>query len=101
MSLQVKERASASGPVKVTAKKHRWYLGGFASALAACCTHPLDLLKVRPSLDTIARRGNCICFRFRQFLLCIELNLVWVKKVWISFKRENIAFIVRVVFQVN
>ena len=25
---------------------HRWYLGGIASAGAACGTHPLDLLKV-------------------------------------------------------
>lgn len=25
---------------------NRWYFGGFASAGAACCTHPLDLLKV-------------------------------------------------------
>jgi len=24
----------------------RWYFGGTASAMAACCTHPLDLLKV-------------------------------------------------------
>jgi hypothetical protein len=24
----------------------KWYFGGFASAGAACCTHPLDLLKV-------------------------------------------------------
>jgi len=24
----------------------RWYFGGLASAGAACCTHPLDLLKV-------------------------------------------------------
>ena len=24
---------------------HRWYLGGLASAAAAACTHPLDLLK--------------------------------------------------------
>lgn len=24
----------------------RWYFGGIASATAACCTHPLDLLKV-------------------------------------------------------
>lgn len=24
----------------------RWYFGGVASAMAACCTHPLDLLKV-------------------------------------------------------
>lgn len=27
-------------------KGHRWYLGGVASAGAACVTHPLDLLKV-------------------------------------------------------
>lgn len=25
----------------------RWYFGGLASAGAACCTHPLDLLKVQ------------------------------------------------------
>ena len=24
----------------------RWYFGGLASASAACCTHPLDLVKV-------------------------------------------------------
>ena len=27
-------------------KVGRWYFGGLASAGAACCTHPLDLLKV-------------------------------------------------------
>ena len=49
MSTQVKEGVSqgTGEPVKVAAKKHRWYLGGIASAMAACCTHPLDLLKVR------------------------------------------------------
>ncbi|KAL9957443.1 hypothetical protein ACROYT_G039077 [Oculina patagonica] len=46
MSTQVKEGVNTSGAVKVAAKKHRWYLGGIASAMAACCTHPLDLLKV-------------------------------------------------------
>ena len=29
-----------------TKKVSRWYFGGLASAGAACCTHPLDLLKV-------------------------------------------------------
>uniref|UniRef100_A0A1B6CW85 Mitochondrial dicarboxylate carrier n=1 Tax=Clastoptera arizonana TaxID=38151 RepID=A0A1B6CW85_9HEMI len=29
-----------------TKKLSRWYFGGLASAGAACCTHPLDLLKV-------------------------------------------------------
>ena len=27
-------------------KLGKWYFGGLASAGAACCTHPLDLLKV-------------------------------------------------------
>ena len=94
MSIQVKERASASGAVKVTAKKHRWYLGGFASAMAACCTHPLDLLKVR-----VHNWDNCKAWKFHLHLLstvfwCIELTLVWLK-VWINRKRKNIAFIVR------
>lgn len=40
------ETKPGTGAVKVTAKKHRWYLGGIASAMAASCTHPLDLLKV-------------------------------------------------------
>lgn len=40
---------------KVTVKKHRWYLGGIASAMAACCTHPLDLLKVGLKCPTTAK----------------------------------------------
>jgi dicarboxylate transporter 10 len=28
-------------------KVSRWYFGGIASAMACCCTHPLDLLKVQ------------------------------------------------------
>ena len=32
----------------------RWYFGGVASAGAACCTHPLDLLKVH--LQTTSSR---------------------------------------------
>ena len=27
-------------------RKSRWYFGGLASMGAACCTHPLDLIKV-------------------------------------------------------
>lgn len=48
MSAQVKEGVNqgSAEPAKLGAKKHRWYLGGIASAMAACCTHPLDLLKV-------------------------------------------------------
>lgn len=29
-----------------TQRQGRWYFGGIASAGAACCTHPLDLIKV-------------------------------------------------------
>lgn len=48
MSVTFKEGASqgSAQTMKTTPKKHRWYLGGIASAMAACCTHPLDLLKV-------------------------------------------------------
>lgn len=34
----------------------RWYFGGLASAGAACCTHPLDLLKVH--LQTAGAGSN-------------------------------------------
>lgn len=39
-------------PPKVDKTKRigRWYFGGLASAGAACCTHPLDLLKVEHSV---------------------------------------------------
>ncbi|WAQ96467.1 DIC-like protein [Mya arenaria] len=33
-------------PVNKSQRIPRWYFGGVASAMAACCTHPLDLLKV-------------------------------------------------------
>lgn len=34
------------GEAPATKKVARWYFGGLASVGAACCTHPLDLLKV-------------------------------------------------------
>jgi hypothetical protein len=36
---------------------HRWYLGGLASAAAAACTHPLDLLKVHLQTQQEGKRG--------------------------------------------
>ncbi|VDM54847.1 unnamed protein product [Angiostrongylus costaricensis] len=33
----------------------RWYFGGLASAGAACCTHPLDLLKVHLQTQQVGR----------------------------------------------
>ena len=46
---------------KAPAKQGRWYFGGLASAGAACCTHPLDLLKVR--------RGDGMTFRLAKVAL--------------------------------
>ena len=34
----------------------RWYFGGLASCGAACCTHPLDLLKVSGREQSV-----CVC----------------------------------------
>lgn len=44
----------------------RWYFGGLASAGAACCTHPLDLLKVH--LQTAGKE--------RTNLITSTLNIV-------------------------
>jgi hypothetical protein len=46
--------------VMMAAKQPPWYLGGLASCVAAVCTHPLDLIKVRMQTPTGAagpRRG--------------------------------------------
>ncbi len=41
----------------------RWYFGGLASAGAACCTHPLDLLKVsKYTLHLIRVQDSRVCF---------------------------------------
>lgn len=44
----------------------RWYHGGIASAMAACCTHPLDLLKVRQY--TV----NCKEYRHNTFYIFLR-----------------------------
>lgn len=42
----------------------RWYFGGIASCGAACCTHPLDLVKVRRALlqydRVLLRKRACV-----------------------------------------
>ncbi|RWS13527.1 mitochondrial dicarboxylate carrier-like protein [Dinothrombium tinctorium] len=38
--------SSGKSDIERQKKVGRWYFGGLASAGAACCTHPLDLLKV-------------------------------------------------------
>lgn len=35
------------GVIMTEKRMSRWYFGGLASCGAACCTHPLDLIKVR------------------------------------------------------
>lgn len=39
----------------------RWYFGGLASCGAACCTHPLDLLKVRRCGLRMGAGSECVC----------------------------------------
>jgi len=39
-------------------KFSRWYFGGIGSAGAACCTHPLDLLKV--NIKRVLTTGSTI-----------------------------------------
>ncbi|ROT84289.1 solute carrier family 25 [Penaeus vannamei] len=36
----------------------KWYFGGLASCGAACCTHPLDLLKVHLQTQQVASMGG-------------------------------------------
>eukprot|EP00095_Tigriopus_kingsejongensis_P001881 maker-scaffold70_size417918-snap-gene-3.15 protein:Tk01881 transcript:maker-scaffold70_size417918-snap-gene-3.15-mRNA-1 annotation:"solute carrier family 25 (mitochondrial carrier dicarboxylate transporter) member isoform cra_a" len=46
-SMSASGTPSSSGPSPVEVKRlGKWYFGGMASAAAACCTHPLDLVKV-------------------------------------------------------
>lgn len=47
-------------PGSMTEKRmSRWYFGGLASCGAACCTHPLDLLKVSGVRGTVTFRRVC------------------------------------------
>lgn len=43
-----------TGKTKIVSK---WYHGGVASAMAACCTHPLDLLKVHLQTQQVGKIG--------------------------------------------
>lgn len=58
-SLAARKRERLTETGEMTEKRmSRWYFGGIASCGAACCTHPLDLLKVRR-----ARGSRCPCTR--------------------------------------
>lgn len=43
----------------------RWYFGGCASALAACVTHPLDLLKVHLQTAKSSKEFNLLRRTFK------------------------------------
>lgn len=43
---------------KETHRLPKWYFGGCASAMAACLTHPLDLLKVHLQTATSTKEFN-------------------------------------------
>jgi len=64
---------------KEPVRQERWYFGGLAGVLAACCTHPLDTLKVQLQTQQRADYG-LICkhlifylfiflFKFRYYFL--------------------------------
>jgi len=46
----------------------RWYFGGLGSAGAACCTHPLDLLKVVLSCHLCLHFGKS-CKLYNKYYL--------------------------------
>lgn len=60
-----------------TKRVGRWYFGGIASAMAACCTHPLDLLKVRAVL---------MCIELRKQILIIKCNIELIQR-FISYNK--------------
>lgn len=60
-----------------TKRVGRWYFGGIASAMAACCTHPLDLLKVRAVL---------MCIELRKQNLIIKCNIELIQR-FISYNK--------------
>lgn len=76
----------------------RWYFGGLASAGAACCTHPLDLIKV--TLQTqqegkvsmlqltgkiVRQQGQCWNWFFPTFIRLIFKNFCFVLKVSVPY----------------
>ena len=63
----------------------RWYFGGLASAGAACCTHPLDLLKVHLQTQHVENIGVA-----RQTMNIIRsVNMVGQSGCLSAPKRKN------------
>ena len=94
MSVQIKEGVSQNSgqPAKVAVKKHRWYLGGIASAMAACCTHPLDLLKVY----TVRKQPVNCSYDLRRGRFTRNLGVVFVRFIITSlslFEEEILRYL--------
>jgi len=61
--------ASESSSQQKTKIVARWYFGGLGSAGAACCTHPLDLLKVCFSfIVTLASVKNTVAIKYYAYM---------------------------------
>lgn len=55
----------------------RWYFGGLASAGAACCTHPLDLIKVHfQTASTNLSAANITAGQQRPTLMSTTVKIV-------------------------
>lgn len=53
----------------------RWYFGGLASAGAACCTHPLDLIKVHFQTSSIPNSAG-IVIQQRPTLVSTTIRII-------------------------
>ncbi|KAH7942706.1 hypothetical protein HPB52_000197 [Rhipicephalus sanguineus] len=49
------KHASGAAPTRKEVRLARWYFGGLAGSMAACFTHPLDLLKVHLQTQSVGR----------------------------------------------
>lgn len=55
------EKTGVCAAAMAEKRMSRWYFGGLASCGAACCTHPLDLLKVRGLEACASVCCLCVC----------------------------------------
>ncbi len=71
------EKNEESKSIKIVKKEpvrqERWYFGGLSGVLAACCTHPLDTLKVQLQTQQRADYG-LICKNTNFVFFSIEIN---------------------------
>lgn len=73
--------AATEDGVMTERRVSRWYFGGLASCGAACCTHPLDLIKVRQSAGpstTVQRQWH-------------QTDMVWSDYNFMAFRRHCVV----------